>query len=40
MEIGADQEEAVTALLSRDGLRAEVANDLAGRPRAILLTWV
>ena len=40
VEIGADQGEAVTALLSRDGLRAEVANDLAGRPRAILLTWV
>ena len=40
VEIGAEQGEAVTALLSRDGLRAEVANDLAGRPRAILLTWV
>lgn len=40
VEIGEDQGEAVTALLSRDGLLAEVANDLAGRPRAILLTWV
>jgi release factor glutamine methyltransferase len=40
IEIGHDQAEAATALLARDGLRAEVANDLAGRPRAILLTWV
>jgi release factor glutamine methyltransferase len=40
IEIGADQAEAVTELLVRDGLGAEVANDLAGRPRAVLLTWV
>jgi release factor glutamine methyltransferase len=40
IEIGADQGEAVTELLVRDGLGAEVANDLAGRPRAVLLTWV
>ena len=40
IEIGADQAEAVTALLARDRLKARVANDLAGRPRAVLLTWV
>jgi release factor glutamine methyltransferase len=40
VEIGHDQAEAVTGLLARDGLRAEVANDLAGRPRAVLLTWL
>ena len=39
IEIGEDQAEAVTALLARDGLHAKVANDLAGRPRAVLLTW-
>ena len=40
IEIGADQGAAVTALLARDGLHARVANDLAKRPRAVLLTWV
>jgi release factor glutamine methyltransferase len=40
VEIGSDQAEAVTALLARDGLAATVAHDLAGRPRALLLTWV
>ena len=40
VEIGADQADAVTALLARDGLHARVADDLAGRPRAALLTWV
>jgi release factor glutamine methyltransferase len=40
IEIGADQSKAVTKLLKRDGLQAKVAHDLAGRPRAILLTWV
>jgi release factor glutamine methyltransferase len=40
IEIGADQAEAVTELLERDGLAAHIANDLAGRPRAVLLTWV
>jgi len=40
VEIGADQSEAVTKLLARDGLRARVVDDLAGRPRAVLLTWV
>jgi len=38
VEIGPDQSEAVTALLARDGLDATVANDLADRPRAVLLT--
>jgi len=39
VEIGADQADPVAELLARDGLKAEVANDLAGRPRAVLLTW-
>ncbi|HET7816077.1 MAG TPA: peptide chain release factor N(5)-glutamine methyltransferase [Sphingomicrobium sp.] len=40
VEIGLGQADAVTGLLRRDGLRADVAHDLAGRPRALLLTWV
>jgi release factor glutamine methyltransferase len=40
IEIGFDQAAAVTDLLGREGLKASVANDLAGRPRAVLLTWV
>ena len=40
VEIGFDQAEAVTALLARDGLEVQVAPDLAGRPRALLLTWI
>ena len=40
IEIGIGQAEAVTALLARDGLSSSVADDLAGRPRAVLLTWV
>ena len=40
VEIGYDQAEAVTALLARDGLAITVAPDLAGRDRALLLTWV
>ena len=40
VEIGADQAPAVTGLLARDGLQARVAQDLADRPRAVLLTWV
>lgn len=40
IEIGFDQAEVVTRLLTRDGLESRVANDLAGRPRAVLLTWV
>ena len=39
VEIGHDQAEPVTALLARDGLQARVANDLAGQPRAVLLSW-
>ena len=39
VEIGHDQAEAVTGLLARDGLSARIANDLAGRARALLLTW-
>ena len=40
IEIGIDQAQAVTKLLARDGLHARVAADLAGRQRALLLTWV
>lgn len=40
VEIGHDQAAAVTRLLARDGLQAEVATDLANRDRAILLTWI
>jgi release factor glutamine methyltransferase len=40
VEIGHDQTEAVTGLLARDGLQARIARDLAGRDRALLLTWV
>jgi release factor glutamine methyltransferase len=40
VEIGYDQAEPVTALLARDGLTPKVAHDLAGRDRALLLTWV
>jgi release factor glutamine methyltransferase len=40
VEIGYDQAKSVTALLARDGLTAKVAHDLAGRDRALLLTWV
>jgi len=40
VEIGHDQADAVSALLARDGLKARVAEDLAGRHRAVLLTWV
>ena len=40
VEIGPDQAKAVTALLAQGGLQARVANDLAERPRCILLTWV
>lgn len=39
VEIGHDQGKAVTSLLTRDGLKARVANDFADRPRAVLLTW-
>jgi len=40
VEIGPEQAKAVTKLLARDGLSAKIANDLADRPRAVLLTWV
>jgi release factor glutamine methyltransferase len=40
VEISPEQAEAVTGILARDGLQARKADDLAGRPRAILLTWV
>lgn len=40
VEIGHDQADPVTPLLARDGLQAKVAEDLAGRPRAVLLTWI
>ena len=39
VEIGHDQAKAVTRLLGRGGLKAKVARDLAGRDRAVLLTW-
>jgi release factor glutamine methyltransferase len=39
VEIGADQAEPATGLLARGGLQARVAQDLAGKPRAVLLTW-
>ncbi len=40
VEIGHDQAKAVRRLLVRDGLKSRVAHDLAGRDRALLLTWV
>jgi release factor glutamine methyltransferase len=40
IEIGPGQSAAVTALLERDGLKARVADDLGGRARAIVLTWM
>ena len=40
VEIGADQADAVAALLGRDGLIAKVAKDLGGRDRAVLLTYL
>jgi release factor glutamine methyltransferase len=40
IEMAPDQAASVTALLTRDGLKSRVADDFAGRPRALLLTWV
>jgi release factor glutamine methyltransferase len=40
VEIGFDQAASATSLLARDGISARLARDLAGRPRALLLTWV
>jgi release factor glutamine methyltransferase len=39
IEMAPDQAAPVRKLLTRDGLNGEVAEDLAGRHRAILLTW-
>jgi release factor glutamine methyltransferase len=40
VEIGYDQANAAAELLGRDGLVAKIAQDLGGRPRALLLTWL
>jgi release factor glutamine methyltransferase len=40
VEIGAAQGKGALELLQRDGLAGGIAPDLAGRDRAILLTWV
>jgi len=40
VEIGFGQAASAASLLARDGLSARVARDLAGRSRALLLTWV
>ncbi len=40
IEIGPSQAKAVVGLLARDGLGASVAQDLGGRDRAVLLTWI
>jgi release factor glutamine methyltransferase len=40
IEMAPDQAGSVTALLTRDGLQSRVADDFAGRERALLLTWV
>jgi release factor glutamine methyltransferase len=40
IEIGSAQAGVVSALLGRDGLQPRVAQDLAGRDRALLLTWI
>jgi release factor glutamine methyltransferase len=40
IEIGHDQAEPVSALLSQEGLKTRVAYDLADRPRAVLLTKI
>ena len=37
VEIGFDQAEAVTGILGQDGLAMRLADDLGGRPRAVLL---
>jgi release factor glutamine methyltransferase len=39
VEIGLDQGKSVTKLLARDGLETRVAQDFAGRNRALLLRW-
>lgn len=40
VEIGAAQGEAAIPLLRQNGLEASVVQDLGGRDRAVLLTWV
>ncbi len=40
VEIGASQGRAARRLLQRDGLGGRVVQDLAGKDRAIILTWV
>lgn len=40
VEIGFDQAVEVAPMLGRDGLSARIAKDLAGRPRAVLLSRV
>ncbi len=39
VEIGFDQADAAKLLMARNGLRVSIAQDMAGRDRAILLTW-
>jgi release factor glutamine methyltransferase len=39
IEIGVGQAASATELLGQRGLAARIANDLAGRARAVLLTW-
>ena len=39
IEIGFDQGSAASTLLRQGGLKATLAHDLAGRDRAVLLTW-
>lgn len=39
VEIGQEQAREVTSLLGRNRLHPRVVNDLADRPRAVLLTW-
>lgn len=39
IEIAAEQADEVTRLLIRDGLQGRTVEDLAGRPRAVLLTY-
>lgn len=40
IEIGFDQADSAAAILSSRGIASSLARDLAGRPRALLLTWV
>jgi release factor glutamine methyltransferase len=39
IEMAPDRAASVAALLTRDGLQSRVAEDFAGRERALLLTW-